>query len=100
MKTMANAQDALGRIMEAEEDVSDKLALVGASAARFRSEFESMDEQVMEKEKTLSRIADLDMAVAASRLARLEVRMQATTSVFVQANRIFDQRNYVEELLL
>jgi hypothetical protein len=38
--------------------------------------------------------------VAASRLARLEVRMQATTSVFVQANRIFDQRNYVEELLL
>ena len=100
LKTMANAQDALGRIMEAEEDVSDKLALVGASAARFRSEFESMDEQVVEKEKTLSRIADLDMAVAASRLARLEVRMQATTSVFVQANRIFDQRNYVEELLL
>ena len=100
LKTMANAQDALGRIMEAEEDVSDKLALVGASAARFRSEFESMDEQMVEKEKTLSRIADLDMAVAASRLARLEVRMQATTSVFVQANRIFDQRNYVEELLL
>ena len=97
---MAKAQDALGRIMEAEEDVSDKLALVGASAARFHSEFESLDEQVVEKEKTLSRIADLDMALAASRLARLEVRMQATTSVFIQANRIFDQRNYVEELLL
>ena len=72
----------------------------GQALARFRSEFESMDEQVVEKEKTLSRIADLDMAMAASRLARLEVRMQATTSVFVQANRIFDQRNYVEELLL
>ena len=84
---------------DAEHDVSDKLALVGASSARIRSEFESLDEQVVEKEKTLSRIADLDMAVAASRLAKLEVRMQAMTSVFVHANRIFDQRNYVEELL-
>ena len=99
LKTIANAQDALGRVVDAEGDVSDKLALVGASAARIRSEFESLDEQVVEKEKTLSRIADLDMAVAASRLAKLEVRMQAMTSVFVHANRIFDQRNYVEELL-
>lgn len=99
LKTIANAQDALGRLVDAEGDVSDKLALVGASAARIRSEFESLDEQVVEKEKTLSRIADLDMAGAASRLAKLEVRMQAMTSVFVHANRIFDQRNYVEELL-
>ena len=100
LKTIASAQDALNRVADAEDDVSDKLALVGASAARIRSEFESLDEQVVEKEKALSRIADLDMAVAASRLAKLEVRMQATTSVFVHANRIFDQRNYVEELLL
>ena len=99
LKTIANAQDALGRVADAEGDVSDKLALVGASAARIRSEVESLDEQVVEKETTLSRIADLDMAVAASRLAKLEVRMQAMTSVFVHANRIFDQRNYVEELL-
>ena len=30
LKTIANAQDALGRVAEAEGDVSDKLALVGA----------------------------------------------------------------------
>ena len=100
LKTIANAQDALERLSDAGDDVSNKLALVGASSTRIRTEFENLDEQIVEKEKTLSRIADLDMAVAASRLAKLEVRMQATTSVFIQANRIFDQRNYVEELLL
>ena len=55
--------------------------------------------QVVEKEKTLSRIEDLDVAAAATSLARAEIRMQATTFVFTQANKLFNQRNYVEELL-
>ncbi|MEC8044174.1 MAG: flagellin [Verrucomicrobiota bacterium] len=99
LKSIANAQDALSRVMAAEDDVSDKLALVGSNASRIASEFEAIQSQVVEKEKTLSRIEDLDVAAAATSLARAEIRMQATTFVFTQANKLFNQRNYVEELL-
>ena len=78
---------------------SDKLALVGSNASRIASEFEAIQSKVVEKEKTLSRIEDLDVAAAATSLARAEIRMQATTFVFTQANKLFNQRNYVEELL-
>jgi flagellin-like hook-associated protein FlgL len=53
----------------------------------------------METEKSLSRIEDVDMAITASRLARVEIKMQSTTAIFAQANKLFNQRNYVEELL-
>ena len=99
LKSIANAQDALSRVMDAEDGVSDKLALVGSNASRIASEFEAIQSQVVEKEKTLSRIEDLDVAAAATSLARAEIRMQATTFVFTQANKLFNQRNYVEELL-
>jgi flagellin-like hook-associated protein FlgL len=53
----------------------------------------------METEKSLSRIEDVDMAITASRLARAEIKMQSTTAIFAQANKLFNQRNYVDELL-
>ena len=52
-----------------------------------------------EQEKSLSRIEDADMAITASRLARAEIKMQSTTAIFAQANKLFNQRNYVEDLL-
>ena len=83
--------------MDAEDGVSDKLALVGSNTSNFRSL--KPYKQVVEKEKTLLRSGDLDVAAAATSLARAEIRMQATTFVFTQANKLFNQRNYGEELL-
>jgi hypothetical protein len=39
------------------------------------------------------------MAITASRLARAEIKMQSTSAIFAQANKLFNQRNYVDELL-
>ena len=99
LTTLANAKDALERVMDAQEDVIDKIALAGSNSARLNSEITALGSDLVNKEKSLGRIEDVDMAITASRLAKAEIRMQAAASIFVQANALFTQRNYVEELL-
>ncbi len=99
LTTMANSKDALERVMEAQEDVIDKIALAGSNSARLTSEINALDVDFVHKETSLGRIEDVDMALTASRLAKAEIKMQAATSIFVQANALFTQRNYVDELL-
>lgn len=99
LTTMADAKDALERVTDAQEDVIDKIALAGSNSARLTSEIIALDRDFLNKETSLGRIEDVDMAVEASRLAKAEIKMQAAASIFVQANALFTQRNYVEELL-
>jgi flagellin-like hook-associated protein FlgL len=99
LTSLANAKDALSRVMEAQDDVVDKIALTGSNASRLNSEILSSENDLINREKSLSRIEDVDMAITASRLARAEIKMQSTTAIFAQANKLFNQRNYVDELL-
>ena len=99
LTTMANSKDALERVMEAQEDVIDKIALAGSNSARLTSEINALDVDFVHKETSLGRIEDVDMALTASRLAKAEIKMQAAASIFAQANALFSQRNYVDELL-
>ena len=99
LTSMTNAKDAMSRIMDAQEDVIDKIALAGSNESRLNSEISALANDIINREKSLSRIEDVDMAITASRLARSEIKMQSTTAIFSQANKLFNQRNYVEELL-
>lgn len=99
LTTMANSKDALERVMEAQEDVIDKIALAGSNSARLTSEINALDVDFVHRETSLGRIEDVDMALTASRLAKAEIKMQAAASIFAQANALFSQRNYVDELL-
>ena len=99
LTSMVNARDALTRVISAQEDVIDKIALTGSNESRLTSEISALGEALINREKSLSRIEDVDMAITASRLARAEIKMQSTTAIFAQANKLFNQRNYVDELL-
>jgi len=99
LTTLTNAKDALERVMDAQEDVIDKIALAGSNSARLTSEITALDSDFVHKETSLGRIEDVDMAITASRLAKAEIKMHAAASIFAQANALFAQRNYVEELL-
>ena len=99
LTTLANAKDALERVMDAQEDVTDKIALAGSNSARLSSEITALGVDFAHRETSLGRIEDVDMAITASRLAKAEIKMQAATSIFAQANALFAQRNYVDELL-
>ena len=99
LTTLTNAKDALERVMDAQDDVIDKIALAGSNSARLTSEITALDSDFVHKETSLGRIEDVDMAITASRLAKAEIKMHAAASIFAQANALFAQRNYVDELL-
>ena len=99
LKTLTNAKDALERVMDAQDDVIDKIALAGSNSSRLTSEITALDSDFVHKESSLGRIEDVDMAITASRLAKAEIKIHAAASIFAQANALFAQRNYVEELL-
>ena len=82
-----------------QDDLIDKIALAGSNAAWLNSEITALGGDLINKEKSLGRIENVDMAITASRLAKAEIKMQAATSIFVQANALFTQGNYVDELL-
>ena len=75
LTTMANSKDALERVMEAQEDVIDKIALAGSNSARLTSEINDLVVDFVHRETSLGRIEDVDMALTASRLAKAEIKM-------------------------
>ena len=97
--SIENAKKALGTLENVLTGVSNARAIGGASLSRLEKEIKANQNLSMETEKSLSRIEDVDMAITASRLARAEIKMQSTTAIFAQANKLFNQRNYVDELL-
>jgi flagellin-like hook-associated protein FlgL len=99
LDTVENSKQALSSLEYALEGVSDARAIGAASLSRLEKEIEGNKNLTLETEKSLSRIEDVDMAITASRLARAEIKMQSTTAIFAQANKLFNQRNYVDELL-
>ena len=58
-----------------------------------------INEEILEDTNSETQVEDVDVAITASRLARTEIKLQSTTAIFGQANKLFNQRNYVEELL-
>ena len=99
LKSVVSAEDALSRLSEATEDVIDKLAIIGSNESRLVHELRQLQTTQVEKLKSLSRIEDVDMARAATQLAKAEIKIQTTATVFAQANELFNKRNYVAELL-
>jgi flagellin len=99
LDSVENAKKALSSLESALEGVSGARAIGAASLSRLEKEIEGNENLTAEQEKSLSRIEDVDMAITASRLARTEIKMQSTTAIFAQANKLFNQRNYVEDLL-
>ena len=97
--SIENAKKALGTLENVLTGVSNARAISGASLSRLEKEITANENLSMETEKSLSRIEDVDMAITASRLARAEIKMQSTTAIFAQANKLFNQRNYVDDLL-
>ena len=97
--SVEKAKKALSTLENVLTGVSNARAIGGASLSRLEKEIMANENLSMETEKSLSRIEDVDMAITASRLARAEIKMQSTTAIFAQANKLFNQRNYVDELL-
>ena len=96
---ITNAQKSLGILDTALEGIVDARAMTGASLSRIDHEISELDSSYVQKEKSLGRIEDLDMARAATQLAKVEIKLQSSAKVFAHANELFTKRNYVEELL-
>jgi len=99
IKTISNAKDALSRVDQAIEDVIDKIAIAGSNQSRLSGELKQLQALNLETRKSISRIEDLDMARAATKLAKSELKIQSTATVFAHANELFNKRNYVKDLL-
>ena len=97
--TMTEASKALETLDTALEGIVDARAMTGASLSRIDHEISELDSSYVQKEKSLGRIEDLDVARAATQLAKAEIKLQSSAKVFAHANELFNKRNYVEELL-
>jgi flagellin-like hook-associated protein FlgL len=97
--TISEARKALGTLDSALEGIVDARAMTGASLSRIDHEIKGLDSKYMQKEKSLGRIEDLDVARAATQLAKAEIKLQSSAQVYEHANTLFSKRNYVEELL-
>jgi flagellin len=97
--TMSEASKALETLDTALEGIVDARAMTGASLSRIDHEISELDSSYVQKEKSLGRIEDLDVARAATQLAKAEIKLQSSAKVFAHANELFNKRNYVEELL-
>jgi flagellin-like hook-associated protein FlgL len=96
---ITNAQKSLGILDTALEGIVDARAMTGASLSRIDHEISELDSSYVQKEKSLGRIEDLDVARAATQLAKAEIKLQSSAKVFAHANELFTKRNYVAELL-
>ena len=91
LKTISNAKDALFRVNEAVENVIDKIGVAGSNESRLHHELRQIQADYLEREKSLSRIVDLDVARAATAMAKEEIKMQSSATVFAQANQLFSK---------
>ena len=97
--TISEARKALGTLDSALEGIVDARAMTGSSLSRIDHQISGLDSKYVQKEKSLGRIEDLDVARAATQLAKAEIKLQSSAKVFAHANELFNKRNYVEELL-
>lgn len=97
--TISEARKALGTLDSALEGIVDARAMTGSSLSRIDHQISGLDSKYVQKEKSLGRIEDLDVARAATQLAKAEIKLQSSAQVFAHANNLFSKRNYVEELL-
>ena len=76
---ITNAQKSLGIFDTALEGIVDARAMTGASLSRIDHEISELDSSYVQKEKSLGRIEDLDVARAATQLAKAEIRLRSCT---------------------
>ena len=86
VSAVSDAQDALGVIDLAIEDVDSYRADLGATANRLEHSAANLMTRVENQMAARSRIEDADYAVEAANLARAQVLQQAGTAMLSQAN--------------
>jgi flagellin len=86
VSAVTDAQDALGVIDLAIEDVDSYRATLGATANRLEHSAANLYTRVENQMAARSRIEDADYAVEAANLARAQVLQQAGTAMLSQAN--------------
>ena len=99
LKTISNAKDALFRVNEAVENVIDKIGVAGSNESRLHHELRQIQADYLEREKSLSRIVDLDVARAANSDGKRRNKNAKFCDRICPSQSTFSKRNYVEELL-
>jgi len=87
IKSLANAQTAIGQIDTAIQNVSQFRATLGAKANRFTTAVNTIGNAVESLSSANSRVRDADVAEESARMARAQVLQQAAVSVTAQANQ-------------
>ncbi|MBR6159263.1 MAG: flagellin, partial [Lachnospiraceae bacterium] len=86
MRTEDDARSSMGRIAKAIEYVSTARSRLGAHQNRLESTVSALSESVENLEGSYSTIKDIDMAEEMVDYTRLQVLVQAGTSMLSQAN--------------
>lgn len=86
LRTQGGAQDALEKIQSAIEYTSKSRSTLGAYQNRLESTVASLGETIENLEGSLSTMRDVDMAEEMVEYTKLQVLVQAGTSMLAQAN--------------
>ena len=84
--TMENAQDFMGAIDDAINQVSSGLSYIGAQVNRMSFQEESLAVAKTNTESAYSRIVDADMALEQLESTKLQILQQTATAMLAQAN--------------
>lgn len=86
LRTQEGARDALSKIQDAIEYTSKSRSTLGAYQNRLESTVASLSETIENLEGSLSTVKDVDMAEEMVEYTKLQVLVQAGTSMLAQAN--------------
>ena len=87
VKTMSDANSAIGSVDTAIKAVNEQRATFGAASNRLEHSVDNMTNISVNAEASRSRIEDTDYATATSELAKAQIIQQAGTAMLAQANQ-------------
>ena len=87
VSSAANANTALGNVDTALDDVNAARASLGAGQNRLESAVNNLSNNVVNLSDARSRIEDADYASESTKLAKAQIRGQASTAMLAQANQ-------------
>ena len=88
VKTMDNANTAVGALDTAIKAVNEQRATFGAASNRLEHSVDNMTNIKVNAEASRSRIEDTDYAQATAELAKAQIIQQAATAMWAQANQL------------
>jgi flagellin len=86
--SVANATDALTSVKNAISELARQRGDLGASMRRVQSEHEMLEVLRENLDASVSRIADVDVALESTKFARNNILVQSGTAMLAQANAI------------